>query len=169
MRVLPEFIAATEKVNQGLAELAELGLTKQQLIIANEVKKLDNLIRTEGTMVSNLNRAEGVRFKLQENLAASWGMRVADLSAMVLIEKLQAQAPELAGKAAEVVKALEYNLSRLKAINKHNDELIEEALKYIDNMQVLFEGDVAGTYSSQGEQSDEAPSRPTLNLLDKRV
>lgn len=169
MHILPDFIAATERVNRVLTDLAELGLEKQQLIIANEIKELDNLIRKEGTIVSNLTKAEGVRFKLQEGLAASWGMSVADLSAANLIERLQAKDQELAGKIAEVINTLEYNLTRLKAINKHNDELIEQALEYIDNLQVLYEGDVAGTYSSQGEKSDEAPSRPTLNLLDKRV
>lgn len=169
MQMLPEFIMATQKLNVVLTELAELGLKKQRLIIENQVKELDELLRQEATIVSNLTRLEGSRFKLQISLAETWGIAVADLTAATLVEKLQPEHPELAAKLAEEINHLDYNLTRLKAINKHNDELIEQALEYIDNMQVLIDGDIAGIYSSQGERSDETPSRPRLNLLDKKV
>ncbi len=169
MQKLLDFIAATAQVNQVLADLADIGLEKQQLIIANQVKELDSLIRKEGTIVSNLTRLEGVRFKLQEELASTWGMAAADLSAQVLLEKVQAEYSESAEKLEEQINYLDYNLTRLKAINKHNNELIEQSLDYIDTMQSLLDGDVAGTYSAQGERSNETPSRPSLNLLDKKV
>ena len=46
--LLKQFMEATAKVNQTLTELADIGIEKQQLIIANEVKELDSLMRKEG-------------------------------------------------------------------------------------------------------------------------
>ncbi|NLB89271.1 MAG: flagellar protein FlgN [Syntrophomonadaceae bacterium] len=167
--LLKEFIEATAKVNQTLTELADIGIEKQQLIIANEVKELDSLMRKEGIVVSNLNRLEGARFQLQEKLARAWGMSAQDLSATVLLDKVKAEFNELSEVLEKEINNLNYNLSSLQAINTHNNELIEQSLEYIESIQSLVEGDVAGTYSAQGERSDEAPARPSVNLLDKKV
>lgn len=167
--LIREFIEATAKVNQTLSNLADIGIEKQQLIIANQVKELDSLIRKEGIIVTNLTRLEGARFKLQENLANVWGISAQDLSATVLLDKVKIEFEELAKEVEEQINQLNYNLSRLQAINTHNNELIEQSLEYIDSIQALIDGDVAGTYSAQGERSDEAPARPSVNLLDKKV
>lgn len=167
--LLREFIECTAKVNQTLTNLADIGIEKQGLIIANEVKDLDSLIRKEGIIVTNLTRLEGARFKLQANLANAWGISPQDLSATVLLDKVENEFKELSVELKEEINNLEYNLSRLQAINTHNNELIEQSLEYIDSMQSLIDGDVAGTYSAQGERNDEAPSRPSVNLLDKKV
>lgn len=167
--LIREFIEATAKVNQTLSNLADIGIEKQQLIIANQVKELDSLIRKEGIIVTNLTRLEGARFKLQENLANVWGISAQDLSATVLLDKVKIEFEELAKEVEEQINQLNYNLSRLQAINTHNNELIEQSLEYIDSIQALIDGDVAGTYSAQGERNDEAPARPSVNLLDKKV
>lgn len=167
--LLKQFMEATAKVNQTLTELADIGIEKQQLIIANEVKELDSLMRKEGIVVANLNRLEGARFKLQEKLAQAWGMSAQDLSATVLLDKVKSEYNDLYSVFEEQINNLNYNLLRLQTINSHNNELIEQSLEYIESIQSLIDGDVAGTYSAQGERYDEAPARPSLNLLDKKV
>ncbi|MBP8820355.1 MAG: flagellar export chaperone FlgN, partial [Syntrophomonadaceae bacterium] len=64
--LLTDFTRAVADLNAVLDELAELGQEKQQLIILGKVKELDTLIRKEGIVISNLEKTEGARFKLQE-------------------------------------------------------------------------------------------------------
>ncbi|HZK43214.1 MAG TPA: flagellar protein FlgN [Syntrophomonadaceae bacterium] len=168
-KLLQEFLTATSKINQALAGLADIGMEKQQLIIANKVKELDNLIRKEGLMVSNLTRLEKSRFDLQDRLAQELGVATPDLSADVLIEKTRIDFAELSAELGEQINQLAYKLTHLQAINMHNNELIEQSLEYIDLMQSLIDGDVAGTYSPQGQQTQETNTRPSVNLLDEKA
>lgn len=167
-QLLHNFIEATSKVNQTLAYLVEIGLEKQQLIIFNQVQALDTLIRKEGILVNNLTRLETARYKLQETLASYFKLMPEDLSASVLLTKVQSEYEEFYEELEKELNELSYQLTRLKAINNHNNELIEQSLDYIDVMQSLLEGDVAGTYSAQGEQTEDPP-RPRVSLLDKKV
>jgi flagellar biosynthesis/type III secretory pathway chaperone len=66
------------------------------------------------------------------------------------------------------VDRLSYNLDRLKVINKHNNELIEQSLQYIESIQALLNGDIAGTYTDRGDLADEKTGR-RINLLDTRA
>ena len=60
----------------------------------------------------------------------------------------------------EAVNRLGFNLARLKAINNHNNELIEQSFQY-RNLQAILNGDIAGTYSDKGRPVDEKGHQPT--------
>ncbi len=166
--LLGNFINATTDLNQGLLQLIDLGLEKQQLIIFNQVKELDALIRKEGNLVNQLTSLEMARYKLQESLAAYFKISPQDLTAASLLAKVEAEYGDFYGVLKEQIDELSYLLTRLKSINTHNNELIEQSLDYIDTMQSLLSGDLAGTYSEQGEETT-ADSRPRVGLLDRKV
>lgn len=168
-KLLQDFIESIAKQNQVLERLAALGQEKQELIIAGKVRELDSLIQKEGITVSNLDKMEGARFKLQEHLAIQLGFKAEEFSAKKLLAWVREGCPELYPALEEVINQLDYCLIRLKAINSHNNELIEQSLVFIGEIQSLFNGDVAGIYSDKGQQSDEFESRPRLNLLDKKI
>ncbi len=168
-KLLQDFIETIAKQNQVLERLAALGQEKQELIISGKVRELDSLIQKEGITVSNLDKMEGARFKLQENLAVQLGFKAEEFSAKKLLAWVREGCPELYPALEEVINQLDYCLIRLKAINSHNHELIDQSLVFIGEIQSLFNGDVAGIYSDKGLQSDEFESRPRLNLLDKKI
>lgn len=166
---MPDFIDSIARQNQILEQLAELGEEKQRLIIAGKVKELDSLIQKEGIMVSNLDKAEGARFKLQEELAAELGLKVEDFSAKMLLVRVREAYPDLHLPLEKSINQLDYSLFRLKAINTHNNELIDQSLVFIDEIQSLFNIDIAGIYSDKDLGSGKSDFRPRLNLLDKKV
>ncbi len=157
------------KQNEVLDQLAEIGQQKQELIVMGKVQELDNLIRKEGIIISNLDKLEGARFKLQEKLAMEWRVTKEELSARKMLSMMEDPYPELHTELDQIIARLDYNITRLKAINSHNDELINQSLDYISVMESALNGDVAGTYSNKGIQSDEEKVRPRINILDKKV
>lgn len=166
--LLLDFTRTVAAMNQVLDQLAELGQEKQQLIIAGKVKELDSLIHQEGIITSNLERVEGARFKLQEQIGQGWGVNADKLSAREILQKVKESYPSCYPGLEEAINRLEYNLARLRAINVHNNELIEQSLDYIKVIETVLGGDVAGTYSSEGIQASEA-NYVIKNLLDKKI
>jgi len=166
--LLTDFTRAVDALNTILDELAELGQEKQQLIILGKVKELDTLIRKEGILISNLEKTEGARFKLQEQIGQSWGLSSEELSAREILKRTEETYPPCYHGLEEAINRLDYNLTRLGAINVHNNELIEQSLDYIKVIETTFNGDMAGTYSSNGNQTGEG-SYALKNLLDKKI
>lgn len=168
-KLLPAFIDTTARINQIMDTLVQMGQEKQQLIIFGRVQELDKLIQKEGITVSNLEKLEGARFKLQEEIASRWGIAPKEINVTVILEKLQEEHSGSYDAVKDEIERLSYNLDRLRAINFNNNELINQSLSYIDEIQSVLYGDVAGTYSEKGLQSEEESLRPHISLLDKKA
>lgn len=160
--ILREFVEVMEKQNHILDQMAVLGEQKQQTIIAGQVKELESLIQKEAGMVVNLEKLESQRYKLQQQF------NMPGTTARELVEWVGQEYPQIKREIEETVTRLGYNLARLKAINDHNNELIEQSLSYIESIQALLNGDVAGTYSDKGHPVDEKSGRQ-IKLLDTRA
>jgi flagellar biosynthesis/type III secretory pathway chaperone len=160
--ILREFVQVMDKQNQTLDQIFDLGEQKQHAIIVGQLKELDSLIQKEAGLVTNLEKLESQRFKLQQQLD------VHDCTALEMVEWAGREYPQLQGEFEETINRLSYNLTRLKAINNHNNELIEQSLQYIESVQAILNGDIAGTYSDKGSPVDEKSGRQ-INLLDTRA
>lgn len=167
--LLKEFIAAVGRENEVLANLAAIGEQKRQFIILGEIKQLDSLIQREGIVLTNLDRLEGARFKLQQELARKWGIPVSELVASEMLARVKEQHNDIFTDLSKGIEQLDYNLTRLKAINTNNHGLLEQSLEFIATMESMIEGDVAGTYSDSGDKIDETVLRVNRNLLDKKI
>lgn len=168
-KLLPAFIDATTRLNQVMDTLVQMGQAKQQLIILGRVQELDKLIQKEGIIVSNLEKLEGARFKLQEEIASRWGIAPAELTVAELLKRLEAEHQDSYDTCQAEIQKLIYNLDRLRAVNSSNNDLINQSLNYIDEIQSVLYGDVAGIYSEKGLQSAEEPLRPHISILDKKA
>lgn len=160
--VLREFVQVMGKENQTLDQIVALGEQKQQVIIGGKVAELDSLIQKESLLVANLEKLEDQRYKLQQQFS------VHGSTAGELVEWTGQEYPQLKQEFEEAINRLVFNLARLRAINNHNNELIEQSLQYIETMQAMLNGDVAGTYSDKGSPVDEKSGR-RINLLDTRA
>lgn len=167
--LLKDFIAAIGRENEVLADLAAIGEQKRQYIILGEIKQLDSLIQREGIVLTNLDRLEGARFKLQQELARKWGIPVSELVASEMLARVKEQHKDVFTDLSKGIEQLDYNLTRLKAINTNNHGLLEQSLEFIATMESMIEGDVAGTYSDSGDKIDETVLRVNRNLLDKKI
>lgn len=160
--ILREFIQVMDKQNQTLDQIFDLGEQKQHIIIVGQLKELDSLIQKEAGLVANLEKLESQRFKLQQKFG------VHGSTALELVEWTGQEYPQLQGEFEETIERLDYNLTRQKAINNHNNELIEQSLHYIEAVQAMLNGDIVGTYSDKGNPVDEKSGRQ-INLLDTRA
>jgi len=160
--ILREFVEVMGKQNNILDQMAVLGEQKQRIIIAGQIKELDSLIQEEAGLVAQLEKLENQRYKLQQKLDLPGS------AAKELVEWVEQEYPQIKEELEENVNRLSYNLARLKAINNHNNELIEQSLHYIESIQAILNGDVAGTYSDKGNLVDEKTGR-RINLLDTRA
>jgi len=167
--LLKDFVAAVREENKVLKQLAEIAQEKQDLIISNKIKELDSLIRKEGIMVSSLDKLEDARFKLQEKLALKWGIKTGDLSAGVIIERAGREFPGVFAEVKEEIDNLNYNVTRLRIMNDHNNELISHSLDYIETVQSIINGDRPGIYSDRSMQSKGISAVQRANLLDKKI
>ncbi|MEN6351335.1 MAG: flagellar protein FlgN [Syntrophomonas sp.] len=168
-KLIPDFIQMLKKENSILDMLVEIAEEKKNLIILGKVQELDNLIKKEGITISNLDRIEGARFKLQEKMAAEFDLTPQEFKASEMLKRTRDKSPETYKELEEQISRLDYNVVRLKAINTHNNELVDQSLDFIGAMESMLNGDVAGTYSQKGLQSDESKSRPKISLLDKKI
>ncbi|MDD3024417.1 MAG: flagellar protein FlgN [Syntrophomonadaceae bacterium] len=168
-KLIVDFINTIAKENGILENLVEFALEKQRYIILGKVQELDSLIRKEGIMISNLDRVEGARFKLQGKMASNWGVDIKEFNALEIMAEVKISYSALYGELEEALSRLDYNMVRLKALNTHNNELINQSLDYISVMESMLSGDVAGTYSQKGLQTDESDARPRLKFLDKKI
>lgn len=167
--LLQNFITAVRKETSILDDLAQVGCEKKQYIIRNQFQELDTLVQKEGIVVSGLQRAEDARFKLQRELARIWEISPEELTATVLIARLNQEKSSLAGEAEQVMRELNKTAKQLQAINRENQELTNYALDYLDYLLASVQGDVAGIYSENGREAEERPLRPARQLLDRTV
>lgn len=166
---IEEFIRLLEKQNQALKTLITLQEEKRPIIILGKIEELNRLLPKEGIIVSNLEKLEDARFKLHLKLAQRWEMSVKELPARLILAKVKECCPEWSEKMESIVEQLEKNLFYLKTTNNNNNDLLNQSLEYVNTMQAILNGDVAGTYSDSGTQVDESSSRPIKRLLDKKI
>ncbi len=168
-KLLENFIDYLQQENQVMDRLCEWGQKKKDLIILGRVKELDDLIKQESLAINEFQGLEENRFKLQQQLADGWKMDIKDISAREILKRVEEDQPALFDSLQQSVNRLDFNLIRLKAINEHNNELLEESLDYIGAMEAAILGDKAGLYSNSGDQLDEKNILSRKNLLDKKV
>ncbi len=168
-KLLSEFIEALRGVSAVVQGLAELGEEKRRAIVLGEVEQLNKVMQKEGIMVSNLEKREGARFKLQAQLASRWGVPVEQATASLIAGKVKQDYAELYDELQAELDKANAAMQRLKKINAENNGLLNMSLDFIAEMQSLLTGDVAGTYTRQGTQIDEASTRPRLRMLDKKA
>lgn len=163
---MTDLIAAMDKVNSVLGQLADLAHEKKELIILGKVKELDNLIRKEGIVISELERLEDARFRLQSKLVVK-NAAAAPANAREILEITRLDYPQLASVMDECLSRLDFNLTRLRMLNQRNHELLESSLDHIAFLEAAINGDSAVTYSDKGMGPNGKTSR--VNLLDRKI
>jgi flagellar biosynthesis/type III secretory pathway chaperone len=161
-----DLIEALDKENQILEKLAVLACEKKEHVILGKVKELENLIREEGIIISELGKWEDARFRIQQQLGEESPAAV-PMKAGRLVGLVRESCPHLATGLQEALNRLEINLQRLNQLNRHNNELLEQSLDHIAFLEAALVGNHSGAYSQKGSQSAGSPSR--INLLDRKV
>lgn len=168
-QLVTDFIGLIDEQCVSAGNLVQVGLAKQKFIIANDIDRLNELIQEESLLAAGFSRLEASRYRLQQQLTDFYDMPQQEATATAIIQKMQYHDQESAFRLKEKIQQLQAVVGRLKEVNRHNHELIGFSLDYLDFLQSMFEGDVAGVYSYDGQPAEGRTYRPGKKLLDQRV
>lgn len=166
--VLQRLLEAMKKEAAIVKALIDYGRLKQGYIIADNIKELDQLLPKEHMLLANLSRWEEERLSLQGKMGDYWQVKGEELTAAKFLERVKASFPFFYPQFAEVIGELTADLSFLQQLNRHNNELIEQSLQYIETVQAVLEGDRPGIYDEKSSQA-QVNAFKRINLIDKKV
>ena len=112
-----------EKEVMVLEELKNLTFQKTDLIINNEIQKLEATTKREENLLNQMANLEGEIVKLLD----TWG-----LASNTLISEIIERIPEDKGNLEEIKDKMHHIMEELYLRNKLNDDLIHENLQWID-------------------------------------
>ncbi|HHW57518.1 MAG TPA: flagellar protein FlgN [Clostridia bacterium] len=138
--------------------LLDLAIKKTDIIIAGQIKELDEILQMEKQLIKHLMDLEEQREEILGNIDKQGRMTLNDLMEIVSLEE------------AENLKSIKHNLSlileELEERNKLNTALIEQALEYVN-----YSINVISTVleSDGGIYGDKGSIKKPLNLIDKKA
>jgi len=163
------YLAVLGREKYLMDQLLEIQRDKKPLIVLARPDELDKLNIREGVLVSDLEKTEGARFKLQKDLAANMDMDFEALTAQAMYLILMKQYPDRAERFQEITAGIQQSVARIKDLNEENHQLLETALEYISEMQWMLTGDEgAGTYSDSGGIDVKTPP-PRRKIIDAKA
>ncbi|MDR1616188.1 MAG: flagellar protein FlgN [Syntrophomonadaceae bacterium] len=168
-QLIEEFIVFIRKEVSVIDDLISVGLTKQKTLIANNIEQLNIILNEENALIADFNRLESGRYQIQEQLASFYNMTASAATATGLTPKIKSDYNKLAADLEEVITQLNKAVTRLREVNRHNDELVGFSLDYLDYLRTIYEGDVAGVYSCNGQPTDGRTYLNGLKMLDWKV
>lgn len=145
-----------QKELEVLEELKEIAFDKTDLIINNEIQKLEATTKREESLVNQMGNLE----KEREKLLDSWGV-----ASNTVISEIIERIPEDKGQLEELKDKMHHNMEELYERNKLNNDLIMENLQWIDfNINLIT--DIHG-HPSYGKDDEKKPSGSSL--FDRKV
>lgn len=155
--LLTNFVAVYQKI---------VNLTKEKtgLLVQGDVQKLEVLLTQETELLIQAGKLEKQRDSLINEWSAAAGWQRAEVTTQFIVGQLAAPVKEAVEKEAQDLKIL---LDELRALNKTNSELIEQALRFVNySLEIMSGPDVSGmTYGSNGNMGD----RQSYKVLDQKV
>lgn len=139
-----------------LKDLLECAVTKTDLLIANEVGRIESMTKKEDNFIQKLIDAENRR----ANLLDSWGVSK-DTPISKLLDKVVGDKVELEALRDEMFSVME----QLGDRNQVNSMLINDHLEWIDfNVNLMTNASSNLNYGSQSSDSN-----PGSSLFDRKV
>ena len=126
-------------------------------------------MQQENILGAKFAHLETSRYKIQAQLMNCCDLSSQESTAVALLGKIPDEYRELAAVLQSEIKQLNILVKKLEAVNNHNNELIGFSLDYLSFIQAIYEGDVAGLYSNDGQPQEGKPYLPNKNLLDQRI
>lgn len=140
--VLADLLSAYRK-------MLELGNAKREALISAKVKEIEAVTKQEETLIIFINQADKVRRDIVEKIADHYQLA----QETVNLSKLKQFAdPEMEQRLADIERDFHDAVEKLQQMNKTNNELIQQALHFVNfNINVMTQN-VANMNYSPGQQ-----------------
>ncbi|HBN83087.1 MAG TPA: hypothetical protein DDZ89_04525 [Clostridiales bacterium] len=152
MNYIEQLIDVLEKQKNLHIFMLELSEKKTQVIIHNDVKELDYIVKQEQTWLEELEECE----KTREDLCVSIAHNLKLDPTTIDIKQVLAQTPpELQDKLSLHVKELQSVLKKQKDLNDLNSKLLNNNLKYINEVvnKIVMGETEQDTYNHSGDRA----------------
>ena len=135
--LMEELIATLEKEKEAYQELLPVVEQKTQAIIANDLKKVQEITELEQAVIGKVNGLEKKRMDIMGNIGIVLNKKTSDLTLPNLMKLLDRQ-PKEQQTLKEIHQELVALLKRVSEVNGHNKNLIEQSLEMISyNMNLI--------------------------------
>ena len=158
MTFTEELKVLLEKELIALKKLEALAFEKTDIIVSNQVEKLEEIVRQEETLINEIGILEVDRMKTLD----TWGVAV-DTPLSNVIERVVEGREEL----LHISDSMGETLEKLSIRNNLNNDLIRENLDWIDFNMNLISG--IENPPSYGKGSKENPKPGGNSIFDRKV
>lgn len=144
-------------------ELSKLAEEKTDVLVKGNIKLLEEITDIEQNMILKLGKLEEERFHLVNQIAKIYDKNVSQVKAEFLIEILDRAEAKTFSAMNEEFKAI---LPKIDEKNRRNEELIKNALEYI-NFSIKLLTDVGETKANYG--ADGTNTQKSFHFIDKKA
>ena len=140
--------------------LLEYSKKKQKILIANDIKTLEEILKEERKLIMQLTSLEHDRMLIVEKLSQAMEIDLADLKLTEIADK----APEpFAEELRNIYAELNDLIGELDRLNRENSELVEQALKIVNfNLDILTDAPREVVY---GEREENGAKNKNLSRI----
>ncbi len=118
-------------------KLLSVSMEKTPAIVANDLERLKNITDKEQLLVDTVTGLEVTRRQTMDNIASVLNKKRGELTILNIVEFLEGQ-PEYHDPLLEIDEKLSKLARKLKTVNEHNQNLIQESLSMIEyNINLL--------------------------------
>lgn len=141
-----------------LIKVKKIAFEKTDIIVVNDVEKLEELVKVEEELINQIGLLEVARIKLLD----TWGVAV-DTPISLVIERV----PEDKEKLIHISHSMGKVIEELNSRNSLNNDLIRENLDWIDFNMNLITSIEAPTSYGKDKRANQEPNRN--NIFDRKV
>jgi len=152
------------KENELYTQVLKLAQEKTKVIVAGDIKALENITKKEQQYIMNMGTFEKIRRSVLTNIAEEFNIEViSNISELILFID-----EDTGNEIDELRDTLLKTIADLKAVNESNEKLINHSLQYINfNLEILTHSPEEGNkYSNKASQGKEV--KP-INFFDMKV
>lgn len=164
MSKLKELFELLDKENKLYEELLQLSNEKKRVVVTNQIKELEQIVKKEQGFIKTVVQLEKMRTKVVEELAASYGM--------VHLEHLSELEPYLSAADQKSLTRLKEGLfgtiKQLTDVNKLNGELIHQSLEFIEFSYNLYRN-IQSSGTNYDDTAGETKLEKNKSLFDVKV
>lgn len=118
-------------------KLLSVSMEKTPAIVANDLERLKSITDKEQLLVDTVTGLEVTRRQTMDNIASVLNKKRGELTILNIVEFLEGQ-PEYHDPLLEIDEKLSKLARKLKTVNEHNQNLIQESLSMIEyNINLL--------------------------------
>ena len=166
-QVWEDILSLFDEITEAYIAMSDLAEEKRQALIAVDVKKVNDIIASEETLIKNIGLLEIKRQELVEQIAREGGWKDEKIKLLDIVERAPA---EYAERMKKVGQRLADIIMQIALLNGVNNNLLKQAISIIDyNINILSHAQATPFYNEGGDHFQNGRGNAGLSVLDRKA